>query len=425
MGSAKLQSGMSRREVLKGVAAVGALTSLPEAASAVPVAAPTAGVGDDRRYWVEQLTRVSDPVLRALAGRKLKATMPVEAPQGNVAERAQFTHLEAFGRLVAGIAPWLETGPSDGAEGTLRREYAELARAAMDAATDPASADFMNFHQGTQPVVDTAFLTLGILRAPTELWAKLTKTTQQNVIRALQASRAIKPGYNNWLLFSAMVEAGLSFMGQEWDAMRVDYAVRSMEAFYKGDGMYGDGVEFHWDYYNSYVMHPMLLTVLEAVGRARPDWKPYEPKVLARAQRYAAIQERLISPEGTLPAIGRSLAYRAGALHHLAHATLNRQLPKELPPAQVRCAMTAVMRRMMDAPGTFDAKGWLNIGFCGHQPQIAESYISTGSSYLCSVAWLPLGLPATDVFWSGAPEMWSSQKVWSGVDVPADHALGG
>jgi hypothetical protein len=36
-----------------------------------------------------------------------------------------------------------------------------------------------------------------------------------------------------------------------------------------------------------------------------------------RAKRYAAVQERMIGPDGTFPPIGRSLAYRCGAFHLL------------------------------------------------------------------------------------------------------------
>jgi hypothetical protein len=145
----------------------------------------------------------------------------------------------------------------------------------------------------------------------------------------------------------------------------------------------------------------------------------------ARAVRYAAIQERLISPEGTFPAIGRSLAYRYGAFQHIAEMCLRHQLPDGVHPAQVRCALTAVMSRMNSARGTFDDKGWLTIGFAGHQPSIGERYISTGSLYLCSAAWLPLGLPASDEFWSAPAEPWTQQKAWSGMDVETDHAITG
>lgn len=403
----------SRRSFLQTTAATGAISA----------AAPTAGQ-TDRDYWMQVLTRLASPILEALSKRKLAAVMPVEAPHGNAGERRKYTYLEALGRLLTGIAPWLESGDDARKEVGLRSHYAELARQSIAAAVDPASPDFMNFTSGAQPVVDAAFFALGILRAPAQLWEKLDNTTKQQVIKALQSTRVIRPGFNNWLLFSATVEAFLAFARQDWDKMRVDYALRQHEEWYKGDGLYGDGPQFHWDYYNSFVIHPMLLQVLETVGRFSNDWKPFEPAVLARAKRYAAIQERLISPEGTFPAIGRSLAYRFGAFHLLGTMALRKELPDGIAPEQVRCALTAVIRRMIEAPGTFDKDGWLQVGFCGHQPAIAEPYISTGSLYLCAAALVPLGLPSGETFWSGPSIPWTAQKVWGGAgNVPADHAV--
>lgn len=386
-------------------------------------ALPTASGTDDRKYWVQLLTRVANPVLEALSKRKLKEVMPVEAPRGNVEERRQFTYLEAFGRLLTGIAPWLESGPSGGEEGTLRIQFSELAREAIDAATDPASPDFMNFCQGRQPVVDTAFFALAISRARTELWKKLDPRIQKNTIAALESSRKILPPYNNWLLFSAMVEAALSFMGAWWDPMRVDYALRTVNTWYKGDGLYGDGPELHSDYYNSFVIQPMLLNIFDAVSDASPGWRGLKPETMRRAQRYAAIQERVIGPDGSFPPVGRSLCYRFGAFHLLAEIALRKQLPEAIAPAQVRSGLTAVMRRMIDAPGTFDENGWLHVGFCGHQPEMAEAYISTGSCYLCSAAWLPLGLPGADPFWAEPPQPWTSKKAWAGNPVAPDQAI--
>lgn len=417
----KTSGGMGRRNFLKSGIALGALSSIggfPQASLAAE--APT---GNDRQYWIEVVERVSSPVLHALSQRKLKAIMPVESPQGNIEERKQHTYLEAMGRLLAGLAPWIETGATDGAEGKLREQYAELARVAIQSGTDPRSPDFMNFSHGRQPVVDASYLALAILRAPTELWVKLDKPTQQNVIHALEATRSSYPYYNNWLLFSAMVEACLASVGVWWDPMRVDYAIRSLDSWYLGDGIYGDGPSFHWDYYNSYVIHPYLLNILDTISKSDPTWKPFQPIMLARARRYAAILERLISPEGTYPPIGRSLCYRFGAFQLLSEISLRHQLPEGVSPEQVRCGITAVMRRMIDAPGTFDKQGWLQIGFYGHQPSIAEPYISTGSMYLCSAAWLPLGLPVSDPFWAGKPQPWTAKKIWSGANVPADHAL--
>ena len=100
-----------------------------------------------------------------------------------------------------------------------------------------------------------------------------------------------------------------------------------------------------------------------------------------------------------------------------------KKLPKNIKPAQVRCALTQAMKRQL-VEGTFNKEGWLTLGFCGHQPRLAEKYVSTGSLYMCTLVFLPLGLDATDDFWSGKPEKWTSLKIWNGdTTVGVDHAL--
>jgi hypothetical protein len=167
----------------------------------------------------------------------------------------------------------------------------------------------------------------------------------------------------------------------------------------------------------------MLLDVVETVQKKDKRWDALHAGIVARARRYAAIQERLISPEGTFPAIGRSLAYRFGVFQILGQMALRRQLPEKVSPGQVRSALTAVIKRMIEAPGTFDKDGWLRIGFAGHQPGIGETYISTGSLYLCTAGLLPLGLPATDEFWTDPASDWTSVRAWRGQDLAADHAI--
>jgi hypothetical protein len=242
-------------------------------------------------------------------------------------------------------------------------------------------------------------------------------------VSALVSTRAITPGFNNWLLFSATVEAALAALGATWDRMRVDYALRQHDQWYKGDGAYGDGPQFHWDYYNSFVIQPMMLDVLDLCRNQSAAWKELAGRVEQRARRYAAVLERLIAPDGTFPPIGRSLAYRFGALQALAHVALRRSLPEGVSPAQTRAALTAVIRRSIEMPGTFDDQGWLRIGFAGHQPGVGERYISTGSLYLCAVGLLPLGLPASDEFWSAPPQPWTSVRAWSGQAFPIDRAI--
>ncbi len=394
--------------------------------SGATVNGPAAGtLSEDRASWVALLDRISRPLFEALSQRRLKAEMPVEAYAGEQEHRRQTTYLEALGRALVGMAPWLEHGATTGAEGDLRARYCEWARAAIASAVDRGSPDYMDFGGDRQTIVDTAFLSLAMLRAPHELREKLPATVRTRLADAMRATRALMPNYNNWLLFVAMIEAGLFALGEPWDRLRVDYALREHANWYVGDGVYGDGPHFHQDYYNSFVILPFLGMLMDAVGKQDPAWDAMAADIRERCTRYAAIQERMIAPDGSYPVVGRSLAYRSGAFQMLADAALRHALPAGVSPEQVRGALTAVLRRTLTPAGTFDDKGWLRIGLAGHQPSLGEVYISTGSLYLCTTAFLPLGLPASDRFWSGAAAPWSSVKAWSGADFIVDHALEG
>ena len=408
------------RAFLKAIGLRGALAPLhllAQDATAMPVPSR-----DDRAYWIATLTRMVRPVLMNLAASQLRERMPVEVKPG-AQSRANVSHLEAFGRTMTGISPWLERGPDGSDEGRLRGEYISLSRKALANAVDPGSPDYMNWTQGSQPLVDAAFLAHAIVRAPRTLWQGLDAVTQRNLVQALESTRVIVPGYNNWLLFSAMVEIALLKMGARWDALRVDLAVRTMSEWYVGDGTYGDGPEFHWDYYNSYVIQPFMLDILGAIRERQIRYADMYQRQLEISRRYAVVQERLIAPDGSFPVLGRSSAYRFGAFQLLAQVALMQELPEALPPWQVRSALTAVIRRVMAAPNTYDADGWLRIGLYGSQPDIAEPYISTGSLYLAASVFLPLGLPATAAFWAGPATPWTSQRAWNGENLGADHAL--
>jgi hypothetical protein len=375
-----------------------------------------------RDYFVQTIIRIADPVLTALSHNELKKKMPVETKKN---DRQNYTYLEAFGRLLAGMAPWLELGPDSTTEGKLRKKYIDLSVIGIRNATDPAAPDFMNFNNGGQALVDAAFLSQALLRAPNQLWGQLDASTKKNVLNALRSSRVITPGHSNWLFFSAMVEAALLEFEGSGDKMRIDYAVQQHLQWYKGDGAYGDGAHFHWDYYNSFVIQPMFLEVLNTLIKSsdEKETRTTYNLELERARRYAAVQERMISPEGTYPPIGRSLAYRFGAFQLLSKIALMHQLPQEVLPQQVRCALYAVVKRQIEAPGTFDKDGWLQIGLYGHQPAVGEPYISTGSLYLCSQVFLVLGLPPTDPFWKEANANWTAKKAWNGEEIQIDHAI--
>ncbi len=412
----------NRRHFLMAGLAAGAASSWPSFAQP----GSDSGSSNGRAYWLRLLEQVSQPVLKALHERTLRRTMPVEAAPGQREARAAGTHLEALGRLLAGLAPWLEldSAPGESAQETaLRNRYRTWALDGIASALDPSSPDHMSFGATSQTLVDSSFLALALLRAPNQLLGRLDGQTRRRLVEALVAERNIQPPFNNWLLFAVMNEALLKTLGESWDRERVDYAFRELESWYVGDGVYGDGPHFHLDYYDSFVMHPYLLQMEDTLGDESSAWAAMRGPIHRRAQRYAAILERLIAADGSYPVIGRSITYRCGAFHLLADVSRRHMLPEGLTEAQVRCALSAVMRRTLEPRGTFDADGWLQIGLAGHQPGLSETYISTGSLYLCSAAWLPLGLPPSDPFWSQPPQQWTQQKIWSGEDAHRDHAI--
>ena len=373
-----------------------------------------------RKEWLTQLLRIVEAPLAALEAGELKKRLPTEFHP----DRARYAPLEAFGRSMLGLAPWLEL---DGAklseeERRLQERWRARALRCLAAACDPASPDFLNFCEGDQPLVDAAFLAHALVRAPRALAGALPEDEREKLAAALRSSRRI-PAYDcNWVLFSAMVEGGLHVLGEEYDVMRVLLALRALKSWYLGDGTYGDGPSFHWDYYNSFVIQPMLVDLTALFAPENAEIAALLPTVTAHASRYARVLERLIAPDGSYPIFGRSICYRFGAFQALAQAALQHRLGEGLSPASVRCGLTAVIRRVMASEALFDENGWLLPGVAGAQPELAEGYIGVGSLYLASAVFLPLGLSPDDPFWSAPDEDWTGKRVWSGQHAAIDHA---
>lgn len=415
---------MKRRHFIRLTSLLGTFTSLPAATvlagghNRQPIFA-----GNDREYWVQLLYKIASPVLSNMSRGLLRKNMPVEySPTFDTRDKA-VAYMEAFGRLIAGLAPWLAL-PDDGTpEAAIRKQLRTQTLQSLANAVDPSNPDYLLWDKESQPLVDAAYIAHAFLRAPATLWQPLDAATQQRFINAFKGLRRVKMPYNNWLLFAATIEAFLLSIDEQYDPARIDFALNKLNEWYVGDGWYADGPHFHFDYYNGYVLHPMLVDVLRVlVQKGKIANSQYE-LALKRMQRYAAFLERLISPEGTYPAFGRSVTYRVGAFQPLAQLALQNQLPEGISPAQVRSALTAVMKRLFEQPGVFTNDGWLQLGFAGHQPGIADWYSNSGSMYITSLGFLPLGLPAEDAFWTAPFADWTSRKAWSGQPFKKDYAV--
>lgn len=373
---------------------------------------------DDRGYTLDLLVKIANPVFQPLSMGKLHEVFPRkkwETRESNI----QTSPLQAFGRTLSGMAPWLSLGADNTKEGKLRSRYAELARKCLVNATNPLSGDYM-FHDSTQErIVHAAYIAYPLLIAKKQLWDPLTREERHDIITALKSHRAFKPNESNWLLFPALIESAIWKLTGKCDMKPITYAIQKHKEWYLGDGVYGDGPEFHWDYYNSYVIHPLLLEMLHTCKDMGMQVDELLKESIQRSLRYAQILEHLISPEGTFPVIGRSSVYRIAALQDLEYIIFReKKMPGTLHPGATRSAITTVIRRMMNAKGTFDENGWLNAGIVGEQVNARDYYNYTGALYMCTVGLTHLGIPPGDPFWTEAPGKWTQQKIWSGENIP-------
>ncbi len=379
----------------------------------------------DRTYWVGLAYKMAEPVLRNMAEGNLQKNMIVEVSPNWDGRNKKVTYMETFGRLMAGIAPWLSLPDDNSDEGIKRRQLRDWAIKSYKNAVNPKSPDYLLWSGEGQVLVDAAYLAESFIRGYNSLWLPLDSITKQRYIKEFTRLRHIDPPYTNWLLFSSTIESFLAKIGADCDVYRVNSAIRKMEEWYTGDGWYADGPDFAFDYYSSFVFHPMYLETLQNMKdsgrRTRIHYGKYYDRALKRTRKFAIVLERLISPEGTFPVFGRSMPYRMACMQPLALIAWQEKLPDGLTNGQVRAALTAVMHRMFDGKDNFNEGGYLTIGFCGSQPGIADWYTNNGSLYMTSLSFLPLGLPTTHPFWSDAPQPWTSQKAWSGQPFPKDH----
>lgn len=364
-----------------------------------------------RDRWIKHAVKLADPVFNNLF------SMPIAQHSGK--DRNKCTHLEALGRTLAGIAPYIET----------YHETEPEAQRLMSDACQAISLYISRLGRGgvelhRQNIIDAGYLCQGLFRAPS-LAITLPNPIKDKLHDFLHALKnKYRPLANNWLIQAALIEAYLQNQWEDGDKMRIDYALKQTMQWYKGDGVYGDGPDFQFNYYNSLVIHPGLQDILTMVYGMDPYWDCLLPKVQERSKRYSMILERMISPEGTFPVVGRSATYRMGVFNALAYeAAFNPY--QGVYPSQIRCALDAVLSHFEG--NMFRNDGWLRIGFTDRGEEnfaLAESYISTGSLYAHALFLLPLGLSKESAFWSGEDKPWTQKRMWNGGVVAADKSIG-
>jgi len=418
---------MERRNFMRAAALGPSLTGWMAAGQAA-TAAPAQAPAKERAYLLDLLQRMAEPVLAPMSRGELKKKFVLELSPTWDGRDTSVAYLECFGRLMSGIAPWLALPVDDSAEGRLRQRLQQQALQSYANAVDPQNPDYLTWKGHGQALVDSAYFTNALMRAPKVLWEPLDAATKARIVAEIKGLRRIEVPYINWLLFAAMNEAWLLSIGEESDPMRMNGAIRKINEWYVGDGWIKDGQDFHFDYYCSYVMYPMLLEILEVLAAKKaPFWNAKPEELLAqatkRAQRYCEHLERFIGPEGSYPPIGRSLTYRTAVFQPLALLAWRKQLPASLPEGQVRSALHAAHVAIWGGPSNFNKDGYLTIGFRGRQPELGDWYSNNGSMYIAAAGLLALGLPASDSYWTAPAQDWTQKKAFSGARFPKDYAV--
>ncbi|MDR3047170.1 MAG: DUF2264 domain-containing protein [Bacteroidales bacterium] len=373
----------------------------------------------DRNYWVDLLYNLSIPILKNMSRGELKQKMLVQVSTTWDNRNKEIAYFEAFGRLMSGLSPWLCLQDCNSKEISLIDELKRWSMQCYLNAVDENNPDYLLWDH-THSLVDAAYIVSSFIRAPEVLWQPLDNVTKQKYIHKLKKLREISPPYNNWLLFRAIIETFLLLIDEEYDGYVLTFTLQKMNEWYVGDGWYSDGPTFSMDYYNSFVIHPMLIEIIEVLVKKGMFPPSYFNTVLNRMNRYNELLERMVSPEATFPIMGRSIPYRMGVFHSLALSSWKYGLPQSLSYGQIRNMLTSVMKKMFSNEDNFDKDGFLQLGFMGYQPNIADHYTNTGSLYMTALTFLPLGLPVHHEFWLAQPEEWTSQKVWSGKNVRND-----
>ena len=265
----------------------------------------------DRAYWVELAYTMAAPVLENMANGTLQQNMKLELSPTWDNRDKKVAYMECFGRLMAGIAPWLTLPDDDTPEGQKRKQLREWALKAYKNAVDPESPDYLGWTSGGQTLVDAAYVVESLFRGYKALWEPLDSLTKARYFKELQGLRRYDPPYTNWLLFVGMEESFLMYASGGYDAFRIKMAMSKAEEWYIGDGLYSDGPSFAFDYYNAYVIQPMYSECLQMVAAKQPNntylirskgdkrhgAKSRLDVVTKRMQKYGVILERFISPE--------------------------------------------------------------------------------------------------------------------------------
>ncbi len=369
--------------------------------------------------WKNHLLTSCKCVLKEFAQKNIHNVFPLHySPYLKKEKNPIKVYVELFARTWLGICPLLNKGDS---------ELDDLAMNALDAFfsgyIDLKKTD--NVNVGNQLMVEMANITISFFRNP-NLWNKVKENTQKNICHNILYASKLTPHQNNWILFKVIMDL---FLYDKKYISNIHSTLQLLDNFekmyYVGDSWYRDGIIFHMDYYNSFVILPFLYDIYKYLNSHFFNNNKYKTKyyeTIIKLQRHSEFLERIIAQDGTFPLFGRSMVYRCAVFHALVYCAYLNLLPNTLSYGQVRCALNKVIENLFNT-NIYDQNGFIQYGFTGFQPEIADSYSNSGSVYYTLLIFMVCGLDENHMFWSDSDKDWSQKKIWNNKVLLKDVSL--
>ena len=307
--------------------------------------------------------------------------------------------IESFARIASAWGAWLRN-PSNAATlkfGGHEINLETLLRQALLDGTNPSNPDtyWGDITHLDQRIVESADIAVAIWMSRERVLNKMTADEQVQIIAWLAQVDGKGTYTDNWILFTAMVQAVRHHLGFPSPVDDLDNRLLQIGEFYRGDGWYVDGPTDEFELYNAWMFgwHYFLWTWID--GDRRPD---HRQLVLERGRSFINGFLHFFGANGSYPAWGRSIVYRFAPLAPFAVGHFLKIAPDD--PGLLRRVSSGSIRYFYDR-GLFDPDHhFVRQGYHGDFHPAGEAYISPGSPYWCCHGLFALTFDRDDPFWT-------------------------
>jgi hypothetical protein len=253
----------------------------------------------------------------------------------------------------------------------------------------PAPAD------GGQEVAEAGLISLALHMSYDHLWAALGESERQTVLAWLRAAAHRNTNFSNWLLFPALTASFLERATDGGDGSRLlDRQLDRLEALYRADGWYTDGLGENFDYYNAWAFHIFTL----AIARYARDEQRTDRFNIYRERSAEFLEQHMhfFARDGAPVFFGRTLTYRFAVVGCLWAAALA-EVP-DVQPGLLRRGASGTLRYFVENGAVGNAG--LSIGWHESFVGLAQDYSGPASPWWAAVGFLGLALPPDHPAWT-------------------------